>query len=535
MIKLIKVAGVGSAGVNSDVPPWDLPPEFINDGLNFRVRETKILPFGGSNLIFERPTTAVNSGRCKHVRVKFGDFWVQCTRDSVLYSAVTSGDLWGVINSADYPPDQGGYHLNVNGELRWTISQLGQVIIVNHPEVGPEYVGDPAVQGKLLSLPFNADNTWADLNLGCQVMRVHKNFMVAMNLTGVEDSANGYRISTPADIDGIPYTWDETDRSGLAIRAQLGSDGGQILDGMSLRDEFCMYSRSSIDLLRFDANNPLIWSRRELSSSVGILSTDCVAEVNGAHFLIVDGDIVRNDGTNIKSILDGRLLRRFNSGQSDSTRNNSFVVRNDVLGEVWFCVPEEGSVTANIAYVYNWGKDTFCIRELPAQTVHADYGVDPTGDISPVETQWRNAKGSWGMGSGTWGGADITVIDSKILGLTTAGELRNLDPHNEIDEDGLNMLVERESFPLEGHSHTFMTSRVYPHASGDPFIFQIGAQQFAGGPVTWSTERVFDPNKQRKIDVRVTGEMLAWRVKSIKKNRFIFSGFSVEFSEAGRR
>ena len=534
-LKEINIQGVGSSGINSDVPAWDLPPEYVNDGINFRVRESKILPFGGSNLTFERPTTPVNSGRCMSIRVRFGDFWVQCTRDSVLYSAVKSGALWGDVTNEDFPAADGGYNLGVDRELDWTISQLGQIVIVNHPEVSPEYMGDPAKQPRLLTLPFNAEYTWRDLDYSCRIMRTHKNFMIAMNLVGADSSPSGYRISHPADIDGIPYTWDETDRSGLAIRAQLGGDGGEIVDGRSLRDEFCMYSRDSIDLLRFNANSPLIWERRELTSSVGLVSTDCITEVNGSHYLIVDGDIVVNDGTGIKSLLDGRLQRRFNSGQSDSTRSNSFVVRNDVLKEIWFCVPEEGSITANVAFVYNWGNNAFCIRDLPPTTVFAAYGQDPTGVISPVETQWHFAKGSWGNGQGTWGGARITASDNKILGLTSAGELRDLDPMNQIDETDLNMSVERTSFPLEGHSNTFMVTRVYPHANGDPFIIQIGAQQFASGPVVWGTERTYNPNTQRKRDVRVTGETLAWRVKSIGRNRFVFSGMTLEYADAGKR
>jgi hypothetical protein len=446
----------------------------------------------------------------------------------VYANSVADSDLWLQLN-------KNIFYLEPGREKEWTISQLGQIVLFNHPDLGAGFMGDPTQQGFALLLPFDADRTWEDINLKCHVMRTHKNFIIAMNLEGSEESPNGYRISTAADIDGLPYTWDETDRSGLAIRAQLGSDGGEILDGRSLRDEFCMYSRNSIDLLAFSANNPLYWQRRELSSTVGILNTHCLSEVKGTHYLIVDGDIVMNDGSNIRSIIDGRLRQRFNSKITQFSRLNSFSVRNDFQKEVWFCVPEDGAEYPTVAYVYNWANDTFSLRDLPEQTRHADYGADPT--TAPPESlgTWHNAVGKWENGSGSWGGLRETALSDKIMALTKSGELKDVDPKDKIDEADFNTVVERTSYPLDGHRQTNTVTRVYPHASGDKFKIQVGAQQYASGPVVWSTERDFDPDRQRKIDVRITGEAFAWRVKSIAANRFVFSGMDVEFVPAGVR
>ena len=532
MPKLFTINNVGQAGLNSDQPAWGLPPEFISDGANFRVRDSKVMPFGGSKLVFQSPEGPVVAGICAHIRIRIGDFWVQCTQDAILASATSDPSIWIQLNKDDFNL--------VNGEEKqWTICQLGQVIVFNHPEVGPWYLQGAVEEGALLPLPYDATRTWQDIGLRCSVMRAHKTFLIAMNLLGTETSPNGYRISTSADTDSYPFTWDIADRGGIAIRAQLGSDGGEILDGKSLRDEFCLYSRNSIDLLNFQANSPFYWQRRELSSTIGLLHTNCVAEVKGVHYLIVDGDIVRNDGTNIQSIIDGRLLRRFNARINKDTRLNSFVVRNDFEKEIWFCVPEEEAEDPSAAYVYNWANDTLYLRDLPAQTRFADYGVDPTTEAPEAAESWVGIPDEvlWDHGGDDdiWGGIQSSALNERLLVLTKNGQLKNVDPKNKIDEEELGMIVERISYPLDGHRQTNTITRVYPHASGAAFIIQIGAQQFASGPVVWSTERTFTPEMQRKIDIRITGEAFAWRVKSIDANRFVFSGMDVEYTPAGIR
>ena len=554
MAEILSIKNIGLKGLNSDVPPWDLPPEYISNGINFRVRDTKLIPLGGSRLIVEAPSPAVKAGACLQVRIRGGEsFWAQCTQDKILYTSVTNEGKWEDISRKDYSvPDETENH--------WTISQMGQLTVFNHPEVGVEYCFNPRIQGDVLPLNFSPGVTWEASGLRCKVMRAHKNFLIAMNLSGAEDSPNGYRISTAADIDGLPFTWDETDKSGIAIRAQLGGDGGEILDGRSLRDEFCIYSQDSIDLLRFNANSAFLWERRELSATRGLLNTKCLMEINSSHFLIVDGDIIRNDGSSVTSILNRRLLQRFNSKLSDATIQGSFVTRNDAFSEVWFCVPEDGATQPNIAYVYNWENDTFSIKDLPPQLVAASYGTSPIlselpeTPPSPIPVEdpppslslgtWNTNVGDWASGTGAWGGgvgggagggSRVTALNAKILGLTVRGELKDLDPRDTIDEDGFETVAERTGFPLGGHKGTFTITRVYPHASGDAFILQIGAHQYANGPVVWSSERVFKPGSQRKIDLRVTGEALAWRVKSIKDNRFVFSGLDIDFVPSGER
>ena len=64
---------------------------------------------------------------------------------------------------------------------------------------------------------------------------------------------------------------------------------------------------------------------------------------------------------------------------------------------------------------------------------------------------------------------------------------------------------------------------------------QIGSQDYAGAPVRWKQETTFNPQTQRKIDVRTTGELHCWRIKSIDGDSFEMSGMDIEYENSGAR
>ncbi|RKZ08041.1 hypothetical protein DRQ25_10040 [Candidatus Fermentibacteria bacterium] len=531
-MEILSLKLMGNSGVNSDVAPFELPPEFLSSGVNFKALNGSLSPAGGSRKTRDTPGGSAY-GFVKHISAKGSDFWVIASRYAVW---MTEGGTapWVDISSRVYGVPDGG-------QYDWVGSQLGQILVMNNPSLHPEYLlpsGD-----KLEVLPFSPTETWQDRNLSCRTMRVHKNFLMAMNLTGTEDEPNGFRFSHPAAENGIPYTWDTTDRSSIAVKGQLGSDGGQIVDGLTLRDTFVMYSQNSIDNFSFNPSSEFYWSRKELSSTVGLLAQRCLTEVKGTHFLIVDGDIVTNNGSAIASIMYKRLLKRFNARTNEYTAFNSYVARNDIDKEVWFCVPEDDSVTASTAYVYNWKDDSWAIRDLPENTAHIGYGRNPGEESTSAAITWESLKAavgesinSWASFKGVpWGRRIVGSRDDRLVGVDTSGNLSDVDPLGPIDGDTFNMSLERLDFPLLDHVGTVAITRVFPTATGGPFIMQLGIQNFAGGPVTWGGEHTFDPGTDRYFDIRMTGELLCYRIKSINDIRFSFSGARIQILPAGLR
>jgi len=528
MKQLLKLNNLGDSGLNSDRLPFELAPTFITQGANFRVRDGYITPLHGSVALLPRPLELGEFGFIKHIRNKLGDYWIVASRKSIHLSFGDDG--WIDISSGDYGLPSGG-------QYDWVGSQLGQILVLNNPDSFPQYWVGQEFQDTLTDLDFEPGITWRDAGLSCRSMRVHKNFLIALNLSkaGSEDTPNGYRISHPADENGLPFTWDETARDSIAIKAQLGSDGGEIVDGLTLRDSFVIYSRNSIDVLTFNPSSEFYWTRRELSSTVGLLSSNCLVEVKGRHYLIVDSDIVVNDGSNLSSILYGKILRRFNSRVNADTQYNSFVVRNDIKHEVWFCVPEDDSVTASMAYIYNWKTDTWSLSALPVGTASMDYGINPDLAAEELKGTWRHAAGTWAEQLGIWGTRKLSTIDEILASVTVSGDVVNNDPIGVIDEPEYNMVVERTDIPVMDQRGNVSYTRVYPTATGNKFILQLGTQKVTGGPVEWSRELEFDPEIDRYRDVRLTGENLTYRIKSIGKNKFRISGMQIEYIPAGER
>jgi len=523
MPKKLQISNIGLKGLNTDLAPWDLPAEFLTFGANFRVRSNTILTAGGYANWSDSPV-GFNPGYIMHVGATSGDYWLVPGR-SAIYAF--DGSTWSDVSSL------AGYAgLGLDDELGWNGCMLGQIPIVNNSQHVPEF-WSPASPGQIMQpLPWDATEDWASRGITAKIVRSHKNFLFALNIQdGAVDQPDTYRWSTAADINGLPYTWDESDVSGLAGVASLGGDGGAIIDGLSLRDSFCIYSENSIDILDYTGDE-FVWRRRELSNTVGLLAKQCIIEVKGIHYFMADGDILRNDGTTIESIIHGRLQRQFNSSINADYYDRSFAVRNNVLKEIWFCIPSDSSEYPNVAYIYNWIDDSWSIRDLPGGLAFAGYGPQ-----SVAPQTWEDWVGTWETQQAVWGSRKRTPLDDTIVGVIGSdSSLKLLEPSDKRDSGPLASRIERTDFPLEGFDNVTTITRIYPHIEGtNPVQIQVGSQDKAGGAVSWKPVATFTPGKDRKIDIRSTGSLHAWRIQSIGEGNWGFSGMDIEYEFAGKR
>ena len=524
MPEILTLENIGLKGLATDPQPWSLPPEFITFGINYRIFAGAMIAKSGFNLWTTAPVN-FNPGHLIHAGSTSGDYWVVAGRDAIYaWDGVTWFDISSVTG---YAP------LNANDELLWTSCLLGQFPILNNPQTTPEYWAPPSPGNPMLPLPFEPGVTWDDLGFTATIFRSHKTFLFALGLReGGIDYLDSYRWSHPADANDIPVTWDETNDAFLAGRASLGSDTGAIIDGRSLRDAFAIYSEQGINILDF-TNDEFVWRRRELSSTVGLLAKNSLVEVKGSHFFIGDGDILKNDGNSITSIAHNRMRRELIARIDVSNYDRSFSVRNDALKEIWFCIPEIGESYPTIAYIYNWKDDSWAVKELPDNIAHANYGSQTEGD----ET-WDGTPDleTWDTQNRRWGAATLSPLDDTVVGANpVTGTLYLLDPSGAPDED-FGSRVERTDFPLLDVREVTTITRVYPHIQGEGDLsIQFGSQDYPGAPVRWKPAVIFNPSQDRKIDIRTTGELHAWRFQSLGKTTWQLSGFTIEFERSGKR
>jgi len=523
-MEVLRLNNIGLMGISTDARPWSLPPEFITSGINFRIFAGSILAKGGK-ILWSTAPAGWFPAHPFHVGSTSGDFWLVAGR-SAIYAF--DGSSWTDVSSV-----LGYGNLGLNDELLWTSCMLGAIPIFNNPQAQPEYWSPQDVAQKMQELMFDPVNTWTDKGYSAAIFRSHRNFLFAMNLTeGGEEFLDSFRWSHPADANGLPATWDETDPAFLAGKASLGGEGGKIIDAYTMRDAFCMYSESAVNVLDY-TNDEFVWRRRKLSATVGLLATDCVIEVKGSHFFLADGDIVRNDGNKIESIAHDRIRADLSARIGIDNYERSYAVRNDSLKEVWFCIAEEGEEYPNIGYVYNYRDDSWAIRDLPDTVAFSNYGsqarASQSWDDTVDEELWDNQVRAWTS-------ARNTPIDDTVVGMAPeTGELFILDPSTTPDED-VSSRVERTDFPLVDDRTVTTITRVYPHITGEGTIMvQFGSQDYPGAPVRWKPALPFNPVTDRKVDLRTTGELHAWRFQSLGKTEWIMSGMTIEFEYAGLR
>jgi hypothetical protein len=510
---------IGQSELNTDLDPAELQADYFTFGQNFVFRNGKIQPHNGQTSITEAPANFF-VGKILFVNSVTGPVYLIMGRtDAYAYD----GTAWTSVKSL------AGYAaLSTNDELLWTVCRIGNIPIVNNPQVFPEYWSPQQSSQILQPLKFDPINTWSAKGFKAKVIRSHNSFLFALGLieSGIE-LPTSYRWSHPADTNGLPFTWDETDLSAIAGKASISGSGGPIIDGLSLRDSFVIYSESAINILDY-VGGQYIWQRRLLSSVHGLISTNAIAEVNGKHYFISNKDIMVNDGNSITSLLTQKVKTQFQSLLSSQYAKNSYTVINSNTKEIWFFFVREGQISPFdvIIYAYDTGKISF--RTLLYGAKHACFGP-----ILGSAVTWSTVLGSWSGSTSSWGSSSVTPSNYTVtsisfsqiwaLEIPTAG-------------DSFNSIIERTNLSLNGLDTIVTVQRVYPRIRSNGSVsIEIGSQNYLNGPVNYKPAVTFTPNTMRKIDIRATGKLICWRISSLQDNDFTLEGLDIEYVTNGTR
>lgn len=514
---IVKIRDMGANGINSDLAPWDLPPNMLTDGRNFRVMSGKVQSSGGSQLLLEGAR-----GTIGHLD-QSSDFegtnqWILCHSNGV--DTLYNQEFVGIYDA--------------NGTVdpyQWTTCQIGQVTFLNHPSTGPIYFTDwsSIAEG---AEPLQWSPTQDKWEHSARQLHAHKNFLFALGM--VEDGEyyeDRVRWSHPCDPNGIPYTWEGPDKdpSSLAGFVTLGR-GGMVVGAESLRDSFVIYSQEALNVLDF-TGDALVWRRRTLSQTAGLVGEKGLIEVGGIHFFISSEDIMMFDGNSAQSLLHNRLRKRFATTLNEDARHRAFAVDNKMTSEAWFCVAEVGHDEPNVAYVYNYRDGSWAIRDLSTTRnfSHATFGYQPVDVLT-----WEDFAQPWLGERTTWATANRQPFDGVIIGCS-GNQVHNVDTQYP-DDPGLTTFIERVSMPMQGHEDVTMLSRIYPQVEGNtPVEVSVGSHHYAGDGARWKPPVVFDPKTDRKVDIRTSGELHAFRVEGPTNGNFNLTGLDIEFVPAGGR
>ena len=533
---LIPVENVGEVGIVKDINPWQLPPNVWSNGNNVRAEHGAIVKSPGyAEVMATCPVTPYHI-----VQLKYGTeaYWVIASLESIrVYK--TSNETWYDITRST---DSSTY--NATADEGWTSTVIGGVLVMANGFDQPQFwalsSGVPStstVMANLTNWSAGAGSTHYPLSV-----RAFRSFLIALNLTeGGVPIPQKVKWSTEAGIQTVPSSWDESSATVDAGEYELADTKGAILDGLPLGDTFMIYKDDSIYSMTY-VGTPFIFAFRQLSPSVGALAKNCVAEFDGGHFILGNGDVYINDGQRVKSITPHKI-RDFIFGEIDGANfERSFVVADYGNTEMWACFPTPTSVTnqCNKAVVWNWTNNAFTIRDIP-NLAHAGYGTvaDPNSF-----TTWAAAVPTWSSALGTWTQTWSQSENVLVMASPTDTKLYRNASGNREDDTDMTSFIERTGIAVTAQQQNDQSTvkrikAIWPKmevtGSGNTVNVYVGTQNSTEEAVTWSDAVVFNPDTQSKVSVRKSGKLYGVKFESTGDFDWRLDGYEVELDDAGRR
>jgi hypothetical protein len=566
----LPVRDLGGIGVITDSNPYDLPSNAFSDGRNVvfdsgRVSRSpvfkKLFPTPTSSITFADVTGTFASTTDTFENAQGGP--TSAIRFVASYSDPSAGEVTLLADNngtvRTYPngllqfatPGAG----LITNEENWTHAQISGISFLARKGMVP--YGRKIVSDTNYSLVSTSDWGASDT---CSIIRAYLDFVLALNVTkGAVDYPTMVKWSNP-----VPYgttvaglVWDPSNPANVAGENILGELTTPILDGLVLGSQFIIYSLSQVYLMEYTGSS-LVFNFRRLFPTGGIINTNCVVEVEGKHFVFGDDDIYMHDGTNKRSIADGKVRKKIYTSIRRNDRARCFVVHDSVNNFVKFCYKSvENDVAfpntsfANKAALYNYRNDTWSFVDLPniAGGSEVSFNIN-TGLYSGTANGYSSYNSSYQSFAADSsklpamvGVTDVTngLTESRLYGydLPTIGRV-SIPPE---PETFVEAFVERIGLDLDDSGLELRAYKqvksIIPQAefeaSDGILTFQVGSSDLPLQAVSWSTSYDYRPDVDYKIDTRANGRYLAYRVSLNEIENFKFSGFDAEVLSLSRR
>ena len=541
------IRALGAVGLVKDISPYDLPPNAWSEARNVRFDQGRITrapifrKFLATEDIYE-PT--------------FGFDLYNFQGENLDSFILIDGNgepflLENEVLTSLVPLD----HQVISARLQpYTAANLGQVFYYNHPVSGPYY----------LTPGMTEFDNLPDWNAGWRAaaLRPFKDFLIALNVTKSGQS-NPYLVKwSDLTLAGAPpASWDITSTTNSAGENPLFELDTPLVDGLSLRNDFIIYSRSQVYLMEY-IGGPFIFQFRKIFNEGGMINQNCAVEHNGTHYVFGVDDIYVHDGISKRSIVEQKMRREvFNQINTDYL-NRCFVHHSPRLNEVMFFYVSRtqdtafpGTVGCNKALVFNYASNT--LYEYEVNNVFSSFNgtISKTLTWSAAETlglTYNNIGGSYAdlvdtvserhtvllAGAPLGGTADagkVLVMDFADRGVVPLPADPDSTPTPVLSRIGIDM--DEMGSDLETRK---MITRVFPqlyveNTQDATVALRFGKQEFPSGAISWAAPVVYNPETQYKVDVRLSGRYLAIAIEPSKMNDFEVSGYDLEVKAITKR
>jgi hypothetical protein len=496
--------------INVDVPPSEVVPEEWTSGVNFQFKDGFANRSLGWDAIFpatsQPPIHTINARQTGSY-----NYWISCQPDGVFVT--NGGSAW-----VDITPDIYTYTADPNA---WTSALLNGIPVINNG-INPPFYWD--LVGIMLPLPG-----WPAAT-ACRAIRSFKYHLVAMHINDFQDQ---YIWSDAAAPGSVPLSWEPTPSTDSGDNI-LSATRGAIIDGAKLRGQFMLWKSHSGYRMNYVGGTFVMATQKFLSNS-GVLSRNCIAEVEGYQAIFTDGDIIRTDGQNVTSIIDRRAKSTIFSQISSEFYERSYVVTNRPRNEVLFCFPTTDAPDGypDLALVWDYARDRIGFRDINS----SPYMAAGTVFQVPGDNEWNQQIGSWDEQTRIWGQSTYRAADDGVLMLQNSPQMYRLDGSATAAGVGVDSRIRREYLDFGAPGDVKTLSRVWPRITapeGTNISVRVGGQMTPDNPVTWSDYIPYLPEADDFVSVFATGRGLSFEFSSIGGQAFQLEGFDVELTARGR-
>lgn len=569
----LPIRELGGVGIVTDTNPYDLPANAFSDGNNVIFDEGKVQ----RSPVFKQLYPAIKSSK---TWADFGtDIW--SSGGSATYESAEGANtnLSRFVTSIS-DPEEGetvvvcdrdgtvrGYPGGVlqiqtpatgtlvDNEESWAHAQVAGLSVLSRKGSRP-YVKKIATD---TAYSYFATPQWAT-NETCAVVRAYGDFLIALNFTrGSTNFPTMVKWSNPIQYGSAPsdVIWDATDPANTAGENVLGELRNPLVDGLALGTQFILYSQDQVWLMEYTGSS-FVFNFRRLFPTGGLINQNCVVEIEGKHFVFGVDDIYVHDGSTKKSLADGRVRRAIFKGLDISKKAKFTVVHDSVSNLIYFNyvslrsdIGFTNTEFCNRAAIYNYRADTWSFMDLPNVVGAAESEVSTLPNAYPSALQsyeafntsyvaFENSTPRMPIMLGiTDTGSGLTESRVYALDLPRVGNL-SVPPHPEafkpayVAREGLDL--DEIKAELRGYKQIryIAPQAEFPVSTGSLY-WQLGATDLPGGQITYSTNYDFNPATEYKIDTKVAGRYLAYKISTDDIEDFQVSGFDADVVVLSRR
>lgn len=507
------------ANVTQGVIP-DQPDEALPDGAWTMSRNVRYKDGGVEKMKGYRD--AMNSASatpiwCEPVSDGLTTFWVYGS-ETRLYA--TDGSLHADVSSITY---------TAQAILGYTGGAFHGYMVANDA-VNPPQVWSPALANKFQEISHWPATTVVD------VVRPFGDFLVGLrwNESGTYN-ARLIRWSDKAAAGTMPGSWDYTDPTNQAGRTELGQTHDELVDCTPLRDSNIVYKRFHTWIMSYVGGLD-VFAFRELFKECGLLTEGCAKSFGPRQFAVTDNDVIVHDGNDAQSIADKRLRRWLFNSMSVTRFEYSFVAADYREREMWFCFPEEGYDFPNLAAVWDWADNSWSIRELGEQMLHASNGVIEASGVTFDEDPGEFDNGP----VGTFDEYDYAPWAQRLL-FASATRPQLIQGNTTYQWAGRTFPIwaMRTNMALtKDVNQVKRVSKIWPKiigGNGETVKFRVGASDHYEGAISFNAPVSFTVGTDYRFGCRVTGRFIHLYIEYTGDKPLKLVGFDVEFDHRGHR